>query len=124
MSTASEGGKAAVGDRATSMAKPSTAHAIGDEGYRERKASMRQRIKAALKGMDKYAVDAGSATVVERLLVTPQLAEPSAQNSGVSVYLSMPGELATEALVVELFKRGKKVYIPKVSCPTFSCLDP
>lgn len=136
MSTASAGGKGLVGDGSASTVKPSAAHATEVEGYCERKASMRKRIKVALKSMDKSAVHAGSAAVVERLLATPQLAEPGAQCSGVSVYLSMPGELATKALVIELFKRGKKVYIPKVmtrgvahdakqklSCPTFEYLN-
>lgn len=63
--------------------------------------------------MSKPAVDTASAAVAERLLEAPELAA-GGSGGAVSVYLSMPGELGTEAVVRELFKRGKKIYIPKV----------
>lgn len=87
------------------------------EEPREQKKIMRKRIKSELKAMSEAAVDAASASVAERLLVCPQLQQRSTGEGGgggVSVYLSMPGELGTAAIVSGLFKRGKKVYIPKV----------
>ena len=90
------------------------------EGLREKKKTMRKRIKSDLKAMSEAAVDAGSAAVAERLLACPQLQERSSGEGveggggAVSVYLSMPGELGTAAIVSGLFKLGKKVYIPKV----------
>lgn len=116
MSTSSSAGGKETGDG--NVVKPTIAEDGRGVGYRERKAAMRKSIKSALKLMTEDEVDAGSAAVVERLLATPQLKDgvPGAGGgaSGVSVYLSMPGELATKALVSELFRRGKKVYIPKV----------
>lgn len=106
------------GNEDGNVVKPTVAEEKREVGYRERKAAMRKSIKAALKLMREDEVGAGSAAVVGRLLATSQLQEgvPAAGGgaSGVSVYLSMPGELATKALVSELFRRGKKVYIPKV----------
>lgn len=71
--------------------------------------------------MSQSAVDAASSAVATRLLASTQLAEEgtgggSGDSGGgaVSIYLAMPGELHTQAIVSELFKRGKKVYIPKV----------
>lgn len=81
------------------------------EEIRATKASIRKRIEGMLKLTDKSRIDAGSAAVAERLLATPQLDEARV----VSVYLSMPQEMGTAAVVSDLFKRGKKVYIPKVS---------
>lgn len=101
--------KAGAGD---DTARPAGAEA----GFREKKMALRKSIKAELKAMSEAAVDAASTAVAERLLATPQLAARSGGGGGgVSVYLSMPGELGTAAVVSELFKRGKKIYIPKVS---------
>lgn len=87
------------------------------EELREQKKTMRKRIKSELKTMGEAAVDSASAAVSERLLACPQLQQGSNgddRRGGVSVYLSMPGELGTAAIISGLFKRGKKVYIPKV----------
>ncbi|CAM9582451.1 unnamed protein product [Scytosiphon promiscuus] len=81
------------------------------------KKALRKRMKAALKEMDDATVDAASAAVAPRLLACPQLQQEIVEGGcegAVSVYLSMPGELGTADMVSELFKRGKKVYIPKV----------
>lgn len=75
--------------------------------------------------MGASAVEAASAAVAERLLASPQLAETSKGSGGgggaVSIYLSMPGELGTSAIVSELFRRGKKLYIPKVQRENLLC---
>lgn len=84
-----------------------------DQGFRELKKALRKRIKLELQAMSKPAVDTASAAVAERLLEAPELAA-GGSGGAVSAYLSMPGELGTEAIVRELFKRGKKIYIPKV----------
>eukprot|EP00903_Cladosiphon_okamuranus_P009310 g8882.t1 len=83
------------------------------EGHEQKKA-MRKRIKSELKAMSEGAVDTASAAVAERLLACPQFRKGSTGEGAVSVYLSMPGELGTAAIVGGLFKLGKKVYIPKV----------
>lgn len=85
-----------------------------DEGFREQKKTLRKCMKLELKAMSKSAVDTSSAAVAERLLEAPELAEGGSGGGAVSIYLSMPGELDTAAVVSELFKRGKKIYIPKV----------
>lgn len=77
--------------------------------------ALRTRIKAELKVMDKPAVEAASGAVAGRLLKMPQLAQGVGEGGAVSVYLSMPGELGTSAIISELFKRSKKIYIPKVT---------
>eukprot|EP00752_Nemacystus_decipiens_P016437 g14693.t1 len=84
------------------------------EGLGEQKKILRKRIKSELKTMSEAGVDAASARVAERLLAFPQLQQGSGTGRVVSVYLSMPGELGTAAIVSGLFKREKKVYIPKV----------
>lgn len=84
------------------------------EGLREQKKAIRKRIKSELKALSEGAVDAASAAVAERLLACPQLQQGNIGEGAVSVYLSMPGELGTAAIVSGLFKLGKKVYIPKV----------
>lgn len=82
-------------------------------GHYERKMALRKRTKSEMKAMSEPAVEAASSAVVERLLKAPELA--TSGGGAVSVYLSMPGEVDTAAAVVsELFKRGKKVYTPKV----------
>lgn len=95
-----------------------TSGTCGKEEVRERKKTLRKRVKSELKAMSEAAVDAASAAVAERLLACPQLQQGSTAVEGgggaVSVYLSMPGELGTADIVSGLFKRGKKVYIPKV----------
>lgn len=75
--------------------------------------ALRKRIKLELKAMSKSAVDTASSAVAARLLASSQLREGSGGDA-VSIYLAMPGELHTQAIISELFKRGKKVYIPKV----------
>lgn len=89
-----------------------------EEGIRGKKKALRKRMKSELKAMSEEAVSAASAAVAERLLAFPQLLQQQdkdkEQSGAVSVYMSMPGELDTTAIVSELFKRGRKVYIPKV----------
>ncbi|CAM9647194.1 unnamed protein product, partial [Hapterophycus canaliculatus] len=88
-----------------------------DVDLSRQKKSLRKRMKAALKAMSDTTVDAASAAVAERLLACPELQRENCdggREGAVSVYLSMPGELGTADIVNELFKRGKKVYIPKV----------
>lgn len=108
-------------DRAPASAVASAAATVPEgkgageeEALRRRKTNLRKRIKSELKAMSASAVDAASIAVAERLLASPQLAKSDNGGGAVSVYLSMPGELGTTAIVSELFKRGKKVYIPKV----------
>lgn len=83
-------------------------------GPREQKKAMRKRIKSELKAISEEAAGAAAAAVAERLLAFPQLEKKSGGGGGASVYLSMPGELGTAAVVGGLFKLGWKVYIPKV----------
>ena len=100
-STSPSGAAAAAGDRGQAG------------GLREQKKSMRKRIKSELKAIDEEAAGAASAAVAERLLACPQL-QTQGGGGAVSVYLSMPAELGTSAIVSGLFKLGWKVYIPKV----------
>lgn len=112
MSTTAPGGGG--GAEAAVDGKIATAGAAAEEAsYRNRKAAMRKIMKAELKSMAPSKVDAGTAAVAERLLALPLL-QKSSKTRAVSVYLSMPGELGTAALVSTLFQRAKKVYIPKV----------
>lgn len=83
-------------------------------GLREQKKAMRKSIKSELKAISEEAAGAASAAVAERLLAFPELEKKSSGGGGASVYLSMPGELGTAAVVSGLFKLGWKVYIPKV----------
>lgn len=106
-------------DTRTAAEAPSTENDGGDikgEDIRERKSVLRKRIKVKLKTMSKAAVDAASNAVADKVLGSKQLAESAggSPTGAISVYLSMPGELGTSAIISELFKRGKKVYIPKV----------
>ena len=96
----------------------STGHdglAPDEGGLRERKMVLRKHIKAKLKGMNESSIEDASRAVAERLLKMPQLAESVGGGGAISVYLSMPGELGTSTVLRELFKRGKKIYIPKVT---------
>lgn len=91
---------------------PDCTEESGDTKKGQRKMGLRKRIKLEMKAMSEAAVEAASSAVVERLLKAPELA--TSGGGAVSVYLSMPGEVDTAAVVSELFKRRKKVYIPKV----------
>lgn len=113
MST-SDSGRAAVSPAAVGAGSDGVA-SDSNIGLRERKMTLRKYIKAELKVMDTPAVEAASGAVAGHLLKMPQLAQGVGEGGAVSVYLSMPGELGTSAIISELFKRGKKIYIPKVT---------
>ena len=102
---------------AATAAAPESGHGGERDSYFERKMALRKRIKLELRAMSQSAVDAASSAVAARLLASSQLAEGTGDGGAVSIYLAMPGELHTQAIVNELFKRGKKVYIPKVGSP-------
>ena len=101
-------------------AVPESGGGSEENSFFERKMAFRKQIKLQLKAMSQSAVDTASSAVAARLLASSQLAEDTSSSGGssgggaVSIYLAMPGELNTQAIVSELFKRGKKVYIPKV----------
>eukprot|EP00904_Undaria_pinnatifida_P001311 jgi/Undpi1/11180/HiC_scaffold_30.g13478.m1 len=104
-------------------AVPESGGGSEENSFFERKMAFRKQIKLQLKAMSQSAVDTASSAVAARLLASSQLAEDTSSSGGssgggaVSIYLAMPGELNTQAIVSELFKRGKKVYIPKVLGP-------
>lgn len=110
------GGPAAAAHPAVPEASAGVGTGGKGEGVRDQKKALRKRIKSELKQMSDEAVGVASAAVAERLLALPQLQQQEGGDGGgaVSVYLSMPKELGTSAIVSGLFKRGKKVYIPKV----------
>ncbi|CAM9734204.1 unnamed protein product [Ectocarpus sp. 8 AP-2014] len=110
------GGPAAAAHPAVPEASSGVGGGGKGEDVREQKKALRKRIKSELKQMSDEAVGVASAAVAERLLSFPQLQQQECGDAGgaVSVYLSMPKELGTSAIVSGLFKRGKKVYIPKV----------
>lgn len=111
------GGPAAAAHPAVPEASSGVGAGGHGEDIREKKKALRKRIKSELKQMSDEAVGAASAAVAEKLLAFPQLQQLEGGDGGggaVSVYLSMPKEISTSAIVSGLFKRGKKVYIPKV----------
>ncbi|CAM9981892.1 unnamed protein product [Discosporangium mesarthrocarpum] len=77
---------------------------------REEKASLRKRIKGVLRAMSDQVVVSSSEALAQRVVDTPQFQDSKI----VSIYLSMPKEVQTRDILRELFRRGKKVYIPKL----------
>ncbi|CAM9380293.1 unnamed protein product [Chrysoparadoxa australica] len=78
---------------------------------KEMKGNLRKEIKGRLRVLDAESLRRGSHGVAAKL--TQLGIWDSAQ--GVSVYLSMPiMELQTQPIIAELFKAGKRVYVPKI----------
>lgn len=75
------------------------------------KATIRSEMKKRLKPLTKDYIDAQSTLVFNRLFDLPQFQS----STGVSIYLSMGGEVNTQAALRKSFELGKKVFIPKIT---------
>ena len=74
------------------------------------KAAIRSGMKSKLKGLQTEYVDCESKKVFERLLSLPEYI----QSTGVSIFLSMNGEVQTTGIIAHAFEINKKVAIPKI----------
>ncbi|GLE06041.1 hypothetical protein PINS_up015252 [Pythium insidiosum] len=75
------------------------------------KKAMRQCIAATLRAVEDTEITRQSEAIAARIVSLP-----SFQRAGsLSVYLHMPKEASTRALLVAAFKQGKKVYVPKIT---------
>lgn len=75
------------------------------------KAAIRTDMKKRLKLLSKEYVDAQTSLVFNRLFELPQFQS----STGVSLYLSMGGEVNTQVALLKCFELGKKVFIPKIA---------
>ena len=80
---------------------------------RDQKKTLRKSVQQRLKNMSEREVQHQSNNVSDRLFEMESLKKAS----GVSVYLSMAGEVVTYGIVKRLFKAGKRVYVPCITGP-------
>jgi len=84
---------------------------LGLAAQRADKAELRKRMRGVLGSLRPTTVAADSARACERIRAHPALEA----SESVSVYLTMPqGECQTTMLVEQLFRSGKRVYVPRV----------
>lgn len=75
------------------------------------KSVIRAHVNGLLKKMSTDKIVSESDKVVRTLLESPLVVN----STTVSVYLAMPREVQTTALVAALFEAGKRVYVPKIT---------
>jgi len=73
------------------------------------KASLRKEMKVVLKGLSKEARAEQSHNLMKKLLAVPAYKDAKS----VCLYLSLPTEVDTEALVHDLLQKKKKCYVPR-----------
>lgn len=74
------------------------------------KLALRRDMKKQLKLLTTEQTESASITILQKLALTSEYLNAS----GVSVYLSMNGEVNTEGFVRDAFLRNKRVFIPKI----------
>jgi 5-formyltetrahydrofolate cyclo-ligase len=75
-----------------------------------RKQELRSLVQHRLEAMSDEEITLKSSMLTARLLQLPLLQECR----GVSVYVSMPKEVQTRAILERLFDAGKRVFVPKI----------
>ncbi|KAJ0400103.1 hypothetical protein ATCC90586_005124 [Pythium insidiosum] len=75
------------------------------------KKAMRQRIAASLRAVEDAEITRQSEAIAARIVALPAFQ----QAATLSVYLHMPKEASTRALLLAAFHHGKKVYVPKIT---------
>lgn len=75
------------------------------------KKELRKRISAALNVIDKVEIERQSQYLAERICALPEFRDAKV----LSVYLEMPKEAATRALLEAAFAANKRVYVPKIT---------
>lgn len=84
--------------------------AAGRTAVYELKKALRKAAKAKLSALTPEMKSVGSAAVTASLCARPEFAAASS----VAVYLSMPDEVDTAAIISEIFKSGKRCFVPRL----------
>jgi 5-formyltetrahydrofolate cyclo-ligase len=82
-----------------------------DETLAQQKLQLRNELKARLVAMSVETRGEKSKTACRNLIETPQFQ----QSSVVMIYLSLPHEVDTAAIILSAWQQGKTVAVPKVS---------
>ncbi|KAF9517329.1 hypothetical protein BS47DRAFT_1433530 [Hydnum rufescens UP504] len=83
---------------------------------RSQKKALRSSILAARKLIPSASVNSQSEHITRSVLQCPEFKE----SESISCYLSMPGEVDTSAIVDEILRQGKKLFVPRTDSPSNS----
>lgn len=85
--------------------------ATADDAMAGVKKELRKRITTALKMIDNAEIERQSQCIAERICGLSEFRDAKT----LSVYLEMPKEAATRALLEAAFTANKRVYVPKIT---------
>ncbi|GAB9476008.1 5-formyltetrahydrofolate cyclo-ligase [Globisporangium polare] len=84
---------------------------VADDAMAGVKKELRKHISTALKAIENAEIERQSQRLAESICALPEFRDAKA----LSVYLEMPKEAATRALLEAAFAANKRVYVPKIT---------